>query len=493
MPPPPSTPQPPALPAPDPALVGARIQGVQQPDDRTVVLETHRSSAGAARWVLSAHPETARLGRTFARAGRGGRPPVFCQWLRSRLVGGHITGVSLRHPQVLDLAITHGEAAWHLVLELNRRDSNMLLLDGEERLLIALRHPTLPGRHLSPGEAYRPPERLHAWPRTLPLAERYPAPDEGAARAREAAWQARAATLDLEARRGPARRQARRELKRLQRRAAKLEADRDAAGEAEQWRRRGELLQIHRSRLHAGMSEVQVPDVFAPGQPLVTIALDARADPGQNIERCFHTYRKRRDAAPHVEQRLAETRRAEADWRALLERLDAAEDPAALDALAESLPAAARSLRSVLHGDAPRAGPPAAAQGPLRRRSAEGYEILVGRSREENERVTFRLGRGRDWWLHAQGIPGSHVIVRNPGGDALPPRTLREAAWLAGYYSQARAAGRVEVDYTQRKHVRKQKGGEPGQVIYTQNRTLLVDLDDAELRRVLQRTDDEAG
>jgi predicted ribosome quality control (RQC) complex YloA/Tae2 family protein len=148
----------------------------------------------------------------------------------------------------------------------------------------------------------------------------------------------------------------------------------------------------------------------------------------------------------------------------------------------------------LLRGDAtaPARQAPAPA-GPLRRVSAEGYEILVGRSREENDRLTFRLGRGRDWWLHAQGIGGSHVLVRNPRDGALPPRTLREAAWLAAYYSQARASGRVEVVYAQRKHVRRQPGGEPGQVLYTQDKSLLVVLDDPELRQVLQRTAEDAG
>jgi predicted ribosome quality control (RQC) complex YloA/Tae2 family protein len=125
----------------------------------------------------------------------------------------------------------------------------------------------------------------------------------------------------------------------------------------------------------------------------------------------------------------------------------------------------------------------------MRRLSADGLAILVGRSARENDRLTFRLAQGRDWWLHAQGLPGSHVVVLNPAGAALPPRTLREAAWLAAYYSQGRASGRVEVDYTQRKHVRRVKGGEPGQVTFTQNRSVLIDLGDAELRQVLERLD----
>jgi predicted ribosome quality control (RQC) complex YloA/Tae2 family protein len=83
-------------------------------------------------------------------------------------------------------------------------------------------------------------------------------------------------------------------------------------------------------------------------------------------------------------------------------------------------------------------------------------------------------------------------VVLNPSGAALPPHTLREAAWLAGHYSQARTAARVDVDYAQRKHVRRVKGGEPGQVTYSQSRTLLVKLDDPALRAVLEREGEPA-
>jgi len=494
MPMPPAAPDP-APPAPagltlDPALEGARVQAVHQPDERTVVLETHRPGQGAARWLFSVDAAAARFGRTFVRATRGGRPPVFCQWLRTRLEGGRVEALRLRHPQILELSVAHGGQHWRLVLELNRRDSNLLLLDGDDRLLIALRHPSLPDRKLSPGEPYQPPPRLHAWPRGLPLAERYPAPDEAAARDRERAWLEKAASAALDARRTPALHEARRALKRLRRRVTNVEADLAAAREAEQWRRRGDLLQIHRGNLRAGMTSITIPDVFEPGQPPVTIPLEPQAEPGENIERCFRRYRKQRAAGPYVEQRLAATRDEMAAWQALAERLEAADSLPALEALAEALPPGAGGLRRLLRGETPAARPaqdPSA--GPMRRYSADGYAILVGRSAAENDRVTFRLAQGRDWWFHAQGVPGSHVVVLNPSGRALPPRTLHEAAWLAAYYSQARAAGSVDVDYAQRKHVRRVKGGEPGQVTYSQSRTLLARPDDAELRTVLERTE----
>ena len=132
-------------------------------------------------------------------------------------------------------------------------------------------------------------------------------------------------------------------------------------------------------------------------------------------------------------------------------------------------------------------------EGILTRISSDGLRILVGRSKEANDEVTFRRGRGRDWWFHVQGLPGAHVIVQSPGGTPLPPRTIREAAWLAGYYSPRRSEGRLDIDFTQRKHVRKVKGGQPGQVTYSQNRTVVADMNDPDAARILDAVEGGEG
>jgi predicted ribosome quality control (RQC) complex YloA/Tae2 family protein len=125
--------------------------------------------------------------------------------------------------------------------------------------------------------------------------------------------------------------------------------------------------------------------------------------------------------------------------------------------------------------------------GPLIRISSDGLEIWVGRNARENETVTFRWAKGNDWWLHAQGVGGAHVVIRNFGGD-LPTRTLEEAAQLATYFSKLRKAGRAEVDYTRRKHVRRVRGGPAGLVHFSQNRTLPVRLNSELVNRLLART-----
>jgi predicted ribosome quality control (RQC) complex YloA/Tae2 family protein len=97
--------------------------------------------------------------------------------------------------------------------------------------------------------------------------------------------------------------------------------------------------------------------------------------------------------------------------------------------------------------------------------SSDGLEILVGRTGRDNDRLTFRLAGPEDFWLHAEGVPGAHVVVRNPGrSKTLPERTLREAASLAAWFSDAREQGAVEVRWTRRKNVRRIRGALPGTV-----------------------------
>lgn len=76
----------------------------------------------------------------------------------------------------------------------------------------------------------------------------------------------------------------------------------------------------------------------------------------------------------------------------------------------------------------------------------------------QNDELTFRFASGNDWWFHAKGLPGSHVIVKT-NGDTLPDRTFEEAAKLAAYYSRARGQEKAEIDYTEKKNVKKPTAG----------------------------------
>lgn len=115
--------------------------------------------------------------------------------------------------------------------------------------------------------------------------------------------------------------------------------------------------------------------------------------------------------------------------------------------------------------------------------SSDGYHIYIGKNNFQNEELTFKLAEGSDWWFHAKGIPGSHVIVKSKK-EELPDRTFEEAGRLAAYYSKGRENDKVEIDYVERKHIKKPGGSKPGFVVYYTNYSLTISPDITGIRLV---------
>lgn len=107
--------------------------------------------------------------------------------------------------------------------------------------------------------------------------------------------------------------------------------------------------------------------------------------------------------------------------------------------------------------------------------SSDGFDIYVGKNNYQNDELTFKLAAGNDWWFHAKQMPGSHVIVKAGNDGELPDRTFEEAARLAAYYSKGRNQEKVEIDYIQKKHVKKPSGAKPGFVVYYTNFSMAID------------------
>jgi len=116
--------------------------------------------------------------------------------------------------------------------------------------------------------------------------------------------------------------------------------------------------------------------------------------------------------------------------------------------------------------------------------SSDGFHMYVGKNNYQNDELTFKFATGNDWWFHAKNMPGSHVIVKCDGADELPDRTFEEAGRLAAYYSKGREQDKVEIDYIQKKHVKKPAGAKPGFVVYYTNYSLMIDSDISGLQQV---------
>ena len=110
---------------------------------------------------------------------------------------------------------------------------------------------------------------------------------------------------------------------------------------------------------------------------------------------------------------------------------------------------------------------------PLHFISSDGFHMYVGKNNFQNDELTFKFASGNDWWFHAKGIAGSHVIVKT-NGEELPDRTFEEAGRLAGFYSKGSAQDKVEIDYTEKKNIKKPNKAKPGFVVYYTNYSLVI-------------------
>ncbi len=288
---------------------------------------------------------------------------------------------------------------------------------------------------------------------------------------------------------------------RLRSRRARLAADSLEFARADSFRRMGEILVAHQRQVPRGATEVTLPDHASGGEASITISLDPALSPAANAERFFKKARRGRRGAMRVAARHDETeaelgrvhawsqRVAEAESLDSLEtvlkemretpRLLAHRDLAMLDGSA--FPPGAESRRPAAGDDARRTrgiGPEKGRETGLEPRrfvSSDGLPILVGRDTRGNDYLTLHVARSQDLWLHVQGRSGSHVVVQVPSrSSGVPRRTLIQAAQLAAYYSQARSDGKVAVDYTLRKYVRKPRKTKPGLVTISQEKTIIV-------------------
>lgn len=253
-------------------------------------------------------------------------------------------------------------------------------------------------------------------------------------------------------------------VERLEQALSPLEAE-----AADRFRRWGEALLAFGHGIPRGAAIARLPDPMDPDGAFLEIPLDPASSVAQNAARYFKRYGKARTAR-ELNQGFLDAARAERDyWQSVTTHLELADDLEALQEIAQEIgllpDVPARSRK----GPSPEA--PSAL--PARFVSPDGWEILVGRNNRQNDRLTMGA-KPHDWWFHTQNIPGSHVLVRNPGKEPLPVATRDTAALLAAYYSKGRGSSKVPVVYTRRRHVRKPGGARPGYVIYDHEEVVWV-------------------
>jgi predicted ribosome quality control (RQC) complex YloA/Tae2 family protein len=458
-----------------PALTGGWIQKIFQPTPSSIVLEV-RTPGRTLALFLSAAPDTARLHFISGKLPNPPSPPAFCQFLRAHVQGARVDNVTqVPGDRIVRINLTAREGPHSLVAELTGRHADLLLLDSGEKVLASLhddrervgRTYRQPAQRLQPprepGEFLPTPDTSRPFPLSALLEEQYRQRevDSSADRLR----QARLTSL-------------RKTIKKAARRLEALREDLDKAARYQDYARYGELLKANLGTIKKGHERVTVVDYFDPAQPELVIPLDPSKTPQANMDDYFKKHRKYLAAGQEIVPRIEQIERELALLRK--EQHDIQEGSWA--------PPASPSPSPLPRGERGKVRA-VSRTGPFRRfTSADGLPIYVGRNAKENEELTFKFAHSDDLWLHAQGVPGSHVVVRLEKGANPPHETMKDAASLALLYSDLKKSGKGDVIYTRRKYVKKAKGRAPGTVTVTQEKAISLQLDRARLDRLKEST-----
>ncbi|MDR0964545.1 MAG: NFACT family protein [Clostridium sp.] len=250
----------------------------------------------------------------------------------------------------------------------------------------------------------------------------------------------------------------------------------------ETYRIYGELLHTYGYMCEERAMQVTVPNYYTD-QPL-TIPLDPTCGASTNAKLYFDKYNKMKRAQEALTQLIAENETEITYLESILSALEIATSKEDLEPIRQEIAGSGYQKKKNNNANSRNtkgAKPKNIKQSPLHYRSSDGYDLYVGKNNYQNEELTFTLANGNDWWFHAKGIAGSHVILKTKTQDTIPDRAFEEAAKLAAYYSRARGQAKAQIDYTQKKHVKKPNGAKPGFVIYHTNYSLIADTDISDL------------
>ena len=229
----------------------------------------------------------------------------------------------------------------------------------------------------------------------------------------------------------------------------------------------GDLLNTYGYSLKGGESSFTTENFYDDNKE-ITIPLDKNKSAKENAKKYYDKYAKLSRTTKALSEEIVNTKNDIEHLLSIQTALDVSSDDESLSQIRQELVdfgyikkhSSGKQKKSTSH--------------PYHYISTDGYDIYVGKNNYQNEELTFKFATGNDWWFHAKGIPGSHVILKSNNEEDLPDRVYEEAAALAAFYSKAKDSEKVEVDYIQKKNIKKVAGAAPGFVIYHSNWSMVA-------------------
>lgn len=226
----------------------------------------------------------------------------------------------------------------------------------------------------------------------------------------------------------------------------------------------GELLTAYGYNVPEGAKELKCLNYYDNTE--ITIPLDSELSALENAKKYFDRYSKLKRTYEALSKIILETENESKHLESISTALDIATDENDLKAIKEELIEYGYIKRKYSDKKSKFVNKP------IHLVISEDYEIYIGKNNYQNEEVSFKIATGNDWWFHTKNIPGSHVVVKTKTGE-LPDKLFEIAGGLAAYFSKARSQQKVEIDYTQKKHLKRVNGAAPGFVIYHTNYSMI--------------------
>lgn len=238
----------------------------------------------------------------------------------------------------------------------------------------------------------------------------------------------------------------------------------------EKYKLYGELINVYGYNLEENAKEL-VCENFYDDNKKIKIPLDPDLTARENSKKYFDRYGKLKRTAEALETQLAET-------KAKIDHLESIQNSLDIALSADDLVQIKDELTEYGFIKKHHGGKKIKVKSkPFHYISSDGYDMYVGKNNYQNDELTFKFATGNDWWFHAKGMPGSHVIVKSQGEEEMPDRVFEEAGMLAAYYSKGRESDKIEIDYLQKKNVKKPAKAAPGFVVYYTNFSMTIHPD----------------
>ena len=250
---------------------------------------------------------------------------------------------------------------------------------------------------------------------------------------------------------------------------------------AEEYRQMADLITANLYMIKKGQEVAEVINYYDENMAMVKIPLDSMISPSQNAQKYYKKYTKLKKAKDELARQIDLARTELKYIDTVFDSLSKAELESDLNQIRNELYFSGYASRmknySVQKLQAPKV---------LKFKTSGGYTVLCGKNNTQNDYITTKLAEKGDWWFHAKGVPGSHVLMQCAGMEEPPAKDFTEACEIAAYYSKAQG-GSVEVDYTLAKHVKKPNGSKPGFVIYHVNWSALVTPNEKSIKEMMQK------